>query len=177
MEEDVWMKNAHDVPQIYERLGIDLRDLGCLMIDTESPVDGEIDSSSTYTSSDPKKFWVDGLLDWWHATVRYGFLDGVTRADVDAVLVGMPVPIELNVIGTEVFPSPYPAEPYDCLVARVESPELTDLNTALGILPNVNTFAEYKPHITIGYFQPGSTGAVSLKDKVKTLGFNYGNKL
>lgn len=171
------MKNAHAFPATFERLGIDLRDLGCLMIDTESPVLNEINPTAAYVSPDPKKFWVDGLLDHWHVTVRYGFLPGVNRQDVDAVVNRMRPVRRLDIIGTEIFSSPYENEPYDCLVALADSQLLRDMNTALSVLPNVNTFPEYKPHITIGYFKPGSAGQVTLKNAVKTIGLNYGNKL
>lgn len=171
------MNNAHKFADIYERLGIDLRDLGCLMIDTENPVMGEVDPDSQYKSPDPKKFWVNGLLDNWHATVRYGFLNGVTADDVDRVITGLDIPSEVYPYDTEVFPSPYADEPYECLVALVRHPALYDLNTALSVLPNVNTFPVYKPHVTIGYFKKGAAKDVMLRGAVRTLGFDYGQNL
>jgi 2'-5' RNA ligase len=171
------MKNAHVFGDTYKRLGIDLRDLGCLMIDTENPVASEIDPESEYKSPDPKKFWVNGVLDNWHATVRYGFLNGVTADDVDAVIGDMEVPKEIYVKGLEVFPSTYPDEQYDCLVALVVSPALFDLNTQLSVLPNVNTFPVYKPHVTIGYFKKGAAADVRLRGTIRTLGFDYGQNL
>lgn len=168
------MKNAHTFPHIYDRMGIDLRELGCLMLNTESPV-ASMGEAKPFVSPDPKKFWVKGILDHWHVTVRYGFLQGVAANDVDDVLADFDVPAELKVTGTEIFPSPYKDEVYECLVARVEDPRLVAMNTALSVLPNVNTFPEFKAHITIGYFEKAPE--VELKDTVKTLDFDYGHVL
>jgi 2'-5' RNA ligase len=170
------VKNAHAFPQVYDRLGIDLRSLGCLMLNTETPVQ-TYHGGTAYISSDPKKFWIQGMLDHWHVTVRYGFLDGVAADDIDAVLAEVDFPKYLKLTGTEVFESPYETEQYECLVARVEDESLEAVNTALSVLPNVNTFPEYKAHITIGYFLKGQSPAVALKDVVKTLDLNYGERL
>lgn len=171
------MKNAHTFSSVYSRLGIDLRDLGCLMIDTESPVES-LGHMKPYFSPDPKKFWVNGVLDNWHATVRYGFLPGVSADDVDLVLEHVEVPSELEITGLEVFPSPYPGEQYDCLVARVEDARLEAMNAALSVLPNINTFPIYKAHITIGYFEAAENlEDVVLKEKVGVEYLNYGDKL
>lgn len=170
------MKNAHDFPEVYDRLGIDLRDLGCLMLNTENPVEEWI-KGEEYISPDPKKFWMKGFLDHWHVTVRYGFLPGVSADDIDAVLDFQPLPTRLNITGLEVFPSPYPDEKYDCVVARVDDMALDRLNMALGVLPNVNTFAQYKAHITIGYFVQGEWETPVLKTAVDTLDLDYGHNL
>ncbi len=171
------MKSAHAFPKTYERMGIDLRDLGCLMLNTENPVD-YVHQGTPYVSPDPKKFWVKGRMDHWHVTVRYGFLDGVNADDVDSVLAEVgEFPSKLTLVSTEIFPSPYPEEQYDTLVARVEDKRLNKINQALSVLPNVNTFPEYKAHITIGTFETGRTDYVSLKRSVKTLGLDYGQNL
>lgn len=175
------MKNAHDYPGLYDDLGIDLRDLGCLMIDTESPLLIGAPKGAEYVSPDPKKFWVDGLLDHWHVTARYGMLPQVTRAHVDRVLedIGLPETLSLKNGVFDCFPSPYPDEPYDCVVYRLYSPELQEINAQLSVLPNLNTFVEYKPHITIGYFKPGYFKAnrrnLVAKGTVRVLGYNYGS--
>lgn len=170
------MKNAHEFPHIYKRWGVDLRDLGCLMLNTESPV-WEMYEAVPYVSPDPKKFWIKGLLDHWHVTVRYGFLSGITANDVDDVLADVELPSTLKISGLDVFPSPYEDEEYDCLVARVDDEALTAMNTALSVLPNINTFPEYKAHITIGYFEKNSWQPPLLKSSVKTLDLDYGHNL
>lgn len=173
------MKNAHDFPQVYERLGIDLRDLGCLMLNTKTPVNwlAEDAAEKEYVSPDPKKFWMKGLLDHWHVTVRYGFLPGVSADDIDAVLADVELPSQLKISGMEVFPSPYIDERYECVVARVDDDSLVEMNEALSVLPNVNTFVKYKAHITIGYFQQGRIPDMTLEGRVKTLDLDYGHNL
>lgn len=171
------MKNAHDFKNIYARMGVDLSDLGCLMLNTESPVEQISSTLVPYISPDPKKFWIDGLLDHWHVTVRYGFLKGVLANDIDKVLADFEMPSTLKISGLEVFPSPYEDEKYDCLVARVEDDRLNELNTQLSVLPNVNTFPVYKAHITIGYFEQGSWLPPVLKTHVKTSSLDYGQNL
>lgn len=168
------LKNAHAYPHIYDRLGINLSDLGCLMLSTESPVEF-LGDATPYISPDPKKYWIKGLLDHWHVTVRYGFLPGVATNDVDDVLKDVEIPNTLSLSGVEIFPSPYADEPYECLVARVEDERLKQMNQALSVLPNVNTFPEFKAHITIGYFVKAPT--VVLKSSVSTLDFDYGHDL
>lgn len=169
------MKNAHEYPWIYKEWGVDLRDLGCLMLDTESPVAEIKGSYEPYVSPDKKKFWLNGLSKDWHVTVRYGFLQGITRQHVKDVLSDLEVPTELSISGLDVFPSPYPDEKYNCLVAKVEDESLNAMNTALSILPNVNTFPEYKAHITIGYFT--QIPEIELKETVRTLYFDFGSVL
>lgn len=168
------MKNAHEFPHIYERLGINLNDLGCLMLNTESPV-RVLGEAVPYVSPDPKKFWMKGLLDHWHVTVRYGFLPEVRASDVKDVLASLDVPEELTISGVEVFPSPFSDEPYECLVARVEDPRLVAMNKALSVLPNLNTYPEFKAHITIGYFDKAPE--VELKSAVVVKDFDYGQVL
>lgn len=173
------MKNAHEFGHIYDRLGIDLRDLGCIMLNTENPVSWMDDvADSAYVSPDPKKFWVKGLLDHWHVTVRYGLLPGVTANDVDEVLGWLPLPTHLYIDSFEIFPSPYPDEEYECMVARVDDQSLRDMNAALSVLPNVNTFVEYKPHITVGYFKKGQIPDMDFSENgVGTLNLDYGHNL
>jgi hypothetical protein len=175
-------KNASDFPGLNEELGVGW-DLGCLMLDTEKPY-GELvlTDDDEHVSTDPRKRYVKGLQKEWHVTVRYGLLERVKKSHVDRVLDGVSIPKELVLGDVEMFPSTDPAEPYDCVVARVKDDNLDWLNKQLSVLPNVNTFVEYKPHITIGYFRPGWFVENRHQfhfngNKVKVLGLNYGNAL
>ena len=158
-------------------MGIELGSLGCLRLNTESPVEEWVGEAVPYTSPNESRFWIDGLLDHWHVTLRYGFLSGVLADDIDEVLSGVEWPEGLKISNLEVFPSSYGDEPYDCLVARVEDPRLSEINTQLSVLPNMNTFPVYKAHITIGYFEQGSWSPPVLKSSVKTLDLDYGQNL
>jgi hypothetical protein len=174
-------RNAAQFPGLYDELGIGW-DLGCLMLDTESPIVPFLpDPSEVHISTDPRKKYVRGYQSEWHVTVRYGLLETVRKSHVDRVLEGFELPSSLKIDHLEMFPSYDPSEPYDCVVARVADPVLDSMNQQLSVLPNVNTFVEYKPHITIGYFRAGwfedNVDSLLVKDRVGVLGFNYGNKL
>ncbi len=171
--------SAHDYPQVYSSLGIDLTTLGVLMLDTASPLREDLPSEAEYISPDPAKFWVHGALDNWHVTALYGFLPDVRQEHVKAILADVKMPTMLNIDEIEVFDSPYEGEPYDCVVATVESKKLRELNAALTMLPHVNTFVPYKPHITPGYFARGwakdNKKKIKTWDMVPTLGYNFGS--
>lgn len=177
-------RNANEFPDVYEDLGVRTWAMGCLMLDTTKPyLDLELHDGDEHISEDPRKRFVKGATKDWHVTARYGFLDSVRKRHIDAVLEGFELPTELVIDHYSVFPSTDPEEPYDCVVARVQDIRLNRLNEQLSVLPNVNTFVEYKPHITIGYFRPGfyKDRIAQLNDQtrltVKVLGLNYGDVL
>lgn len=153
------------------------------MLDTENPVPNlVIDAGDEHYSTDIRKKYVKGLQTEWHVTVRYGLLERVRKPHVDRVLEGFELPTELRLGDAELFPSTDPNEPYECVVALVKDDTLFELNKQLSVLPNVSTFVEYKPHITIGYFRPGFFLENRYQfhfngDTVKVLGLNYGNAL
>lgn len=149
-------KNAADFPGLYDSMGYKTWGLGCLMIDTEKPyVDIELAPGDEHISTNPRNMYVKGLQKEWHVTARYGLLPGVESEQVFRVLEGFQMPEILRVDDYDVFPSTDPDEPWDCVVAIVHDPALDEINRQLSILPNINTFVEYRPHITIGYFRPG----------------------
>lgn len=181
------MNNAHHYYGLHEDLGVNLNELGCLMLKTDSPLrsDGlNAISEFAYTANDIDKFWwITGVATDWHVTVRYGFMDNVRQRHVDTVLEGLQMPEELTLSGIEVFPSSVPTEDYGCVVARVDDRSLRKINQQLSVLPNVNTYPEYKPHITIGYFDVAKAIEVAemaerlISTTVATLGYDYGHVL
>ncbi len=88
-----------------------------------------------------------GLEDAPHVTVKYGLI-GNHR---DAIEAALSAAVEITLQRPDVFAS----DESDVLVILVESEALRRLNANLSILPHVDTHAEYKPHITIGYLKPG----------------------
>ena len=150
------MFTAYKLPDVYQELSVDTSQLGCLMIHTENPFSftGTLEEGDEYYS--PNYPYVKGLVTQdWHATVRHGFLPGVKRKHVDRVAINFGLPKTLTGLGFEVFPSVSATEEYECVVLRVSGKELVDLHLGLGVLPNIMTFPEYKPHITFGYFRKG----------------------
>lgn len=177
------MKAAHEFEGLHKDLGIKTSSLGCLMLNTENPLSGLMPEEGQYVSENPELWWIKGLLKDWHVTVRYGFLDGVKRAHVERVIADLKKPDELIPETFDIFPSTYPEENYECVVLRVGSLYLENLHKQLSVLPNVETFPEYKPHITIGYFEPGwfenNLGLLwnKLKPIIKTADYDFGKNL
>lgn len=175
------MKDAHAYPDVFEDLGVNLSELGCLMLKTDNPLKEAIPDTEAYVSSDPNKWWVDGVLDHWHVTVRYGFLPEVSRVHVQKVIKGLSIPSSLHAGTFEVFGQP--DDPYECVVLRIADERLAAMNAQLSVLPHINTYVEYRPHITVGFFNRGwfrsNKGLLyrSVKDTVKTLEFDYGQVL
>lgn len=150
--------SAHQFPGVYEALGIDLRTLGCIMLDVEPlPVSALLAKLGIqpYTSPDTAKFWIRGAVadETAHATLLYGLLKTGPewRDHVDTVLAGW-APDALQVDHVGYFGSPYPDEPYWCIVAHlIVTDNLAEGNARLAFLPHVNTFAGYRPHVTLAY--------------------------
>lgn len=150
------MRNARDYP-LYEDMGVNLDTLGAVMLRVESPLFEPLPVEDAYYSGNPDRYWIDGVVneEKFHVTLRYGFMPEVKEHHVDEILENFPLPLKIDVGYLEVFPTPYEDEPYECLVVRVRSDGLSIAHTQLGILPNLLTFTDYKPHITLGYFKPG----------------------
>lgn len=191
--------SSYNFPDVYKWLGINLSKLGCIMLDLEplpTPQifcqDGITDyiySLDLYSSPDKEKYWIDGYvgLKTAHITLLYGLLQqGINlKPHVDSVLSGWVLDgVEIDQFGY--FPSPYPDEPYYCIVAHIKpTPKLIEGHERLELLPHINTFTGYKPHHTIAYIEKNDdkrdwfindlNNAFAGK-KMKVLGLNYGGK-
>lgn len=176
---------ARDIPGLYDGLGVDPESLGCIMIDTESVAvlehvaEAEAD---IYTSDDSHGQGVAGETEA-HVTLLYGLLENgnVWKDKVDAVLDGWSLPtIKIDHVGH------FELGDKIAIVAHVEAtPELIDGHERLTLLPHVQTFSEYKPHLTLAYVKPDQAVAdkwVAALDQVlagaevKTTGINYGDQ-
>ena len=157
------VNSAHEHQNIYDEIGIDLSSLGCVMLDVDAPnVNDLFENARPYVSKDPKRFWINGINDDHHITVRYGLLNSVRQEHVLQVLKDVQFPEKVFGSHLEVFQSPYPDESYECIVLRIHTDpgiafvnDLLAMREALGFLPNVNTFPGYKAHVTLGYVHKG----------------------
>lgn len=138
--------------------GIDPNRLGCVMLNVEDPWHNAAAwqelKENEYRS--PNLSYVKGLLDHWHATVRYGFLPEVKQSHIEHILSQIEKPDYVLLDEIEVWES-VNGEPYECVVAKVNTlqTELSEAWQSFGVLPNIATFP-YKPHVTLGYFKPGT---------------------
>lgn len=110
-----------------------------------------------YASPNKERFWIDGWVadKVAHITLLYGLMEsGETHKYHAKRLLKNAVPdfVEIDHVG--MFESPYPEERYACVVAHiVPKDELVEAHNRLEMLPHVNTFVGYKPHMTLGYFR------------------------
>lgn len=163
-------ESVHLFPDVHEALGIRIPDLGCIMADVEPiPVldyaaDAGLDPDrDLYVSPNlAERFWINGAVgeSGAHVTLLYGLMQPgpVWRDHVDVLLAD----IDLTTVTVEhvgIFDSPYPDEPYKCIVAHLKlTPALLKAHARLSYLPHINTFPEYRAHVTLAYVKDQLSG-------------------
>jgi hypothetical protein len=178
-------KTAFDYGFQQKYTPIGTKKLGCVMVGTTSPLvtsdvlhTEEFTQKQYFTQRNDRQ-WIKGITPAGrhHVTIRYGFLPDVSALDLHKVANDVHIPEKLSITGYEIFLSPYDDEDadYECVVALIDPTELNDANLQFGVLPNINTYPEFKPHVTIGYFYKGAwdsdLAAYYLTEHVNTLGW------
>lgn len=172
--------SSHQFSEVYKWLGINLNTLGCVMLDVE-PLENmysiEFDGAGValYYAKNKERFWIDGWIadKVAHITLLYGLLEQGKNYEphIAKVLEGWELKeVEISDIGY--FDSPYPDEPYYCIIAHIKTtPELLEGHHRLEFLPHINTFDSYKPHMTICYInkEQGEAYRDRLIEHFKTL--------
>lgn len=181
------MKNANNFIEMYSEMGINVDKLGCIMLNVDGSIFKKPEEEILYYTKHPDRFWINGFVAGKvpHVTLLYGLLEsGVkNKAYVDKVLEGWDIEnVTINDIGY--FDSPYPDEPYYCIVAHINVDNLLfEGHSRLELLPHINTFLTYKPHITIAYIKKDENVRDILigdyndnleLEKIKVLSLNYG---
>lgn len=182
------MTSSNDFKQVYEDLGIDAGRLGCIMIDVEKiPVSDVIPADALWFKEDEPDSHTQGAVseNEPHVTLLYGLMrSGLElKKHVDAVLTDWSEEF-VTIDKVDFFYSNDPHDKYITIIALVKvTDELLEANGRLRMLPHIDTFATYKPHITLAYVKESS----DWKEYIDTLnsdlaglnvpvtGLNYGD--
>lgn len=179
--------SARDYPDLYEGTGVNPNELGCIMLDVEPmevlkhiPAELHDDLVQATTRHDHAMGAVAETEP--HVTLLYGLLENgnVWKDKVDAVLDGWSIgTVKIAEVGYFDTSDSY------AVIAHVETtPELVDGHERLTLLPHIQTFSEYKPHITLAYVNKDADiddwvdylGTAYNGKTVKTAEVNYGDK-
>lgn len=137
----------------------------CVMLGVDSPLfypdylSLPLFQEGQYFESSGKKY-MQGIAGEYHITMKYGILPTVDSEDIHEVLARWSPHNPLEPTRNhwdgdyEVF-GPADAD-YEAVVVPITVTDfLYGVHQELNCLPNVCTFPDYRPHITIGYFQKG----------------------
>lgn len=183
-------ESAYNYSDMYEELGIRIPDLGCIMADLEPIPVMDImtgDEDDLYVSQHPDRTYILGDVGSQkaHLTLLYGLLKPGKewKGYVDRLLEDIDLST-VTVDYVDMFDSPFEDEPYKCVVAHLKiTPEIQKAHARLEYLPHINTFLDYKAHVTLAYVHEDAASywAKWLNDnlagnQLKVTGINYGGR-
>lgn len=149
--------SAYNFPNLYSEMGIDTDAFGCIMLDVDKiPVMEYAQGTEDDLYYNPQKeSYMQGAVAEHvpHMTVLYGLMDSGPnwRKFVNIVLKDWH-PETITVDKVNYFDNP--SMDCYCVVAHIKvTPELNEGNGRLRILPHVDTFMSYKPHVTLAYIK------------------------
>jgi HK97 family phage portal protein len=144
---------ASEIPGLYDDLDIDFDTLGCIMINTQTiPVLKYVPNGENDLVVDTERggHTMGAVAESKaHVTLLFGLLQNgnIWKDKVDAVLNGW----KLDSVTIESVGAFDVGDAYAVVAHIVETPELIDGHERLTLLPHINTFSEYKPHLTLAY--------------------------
>lgn len=148
--------SSHAFAQMYKKMGINVNELGCVMLDIDgSKIENELYDEELYVSGDKKKFWIKGYVAGKnpHVTLLYGLLKPATvyKAYIAEVLKDWSLK-SVIIDKVDYFDSSLRDENYYCIIAKIKvTPKLQEGHDRLEFIPHINTFTSYVPHMTIAY--------------------------
>lgn len=174
---------SRDFPDLYEGIDIDMNDLGCIMLNTEKiPV-------AQYVKNFEKDLFTETNYDQDalpsetvpHVTLLFGLLENgnVWKDKVDMLLKDWKAE-SVTIEEVSYFDL---GDSYAVIGLVEKTPELVDGHERLTLLPHINTFSEYHPHITLAYIKKEADvdrwvkilGKKYNGQKVVAKGINYGD--
>jgi hypothetical protein len=186
---------AHNHAELLREFGFNLSDLGVVMLKVDPlPVRewvgfGDTEDVWVYAPEGHRWPWVKGPVaeTGAHVTVKYGLLEkAYTPRSINAIgqlMVDYEPGTVLRTDIVEIFEEPAVSElGYACIVARIDDEPLRNWNAALSVLPHVDTYAEYKPHLTLGYVKKELATVMAkqmahhLPKYVTTTGLSFGDR-
>lgn len=175
--------SAAQFPEVYATLGIKTDTLGCIMLDIEPlALPDTLDAEDLYYSMEQEFVQGDVVGHAAHATLLFGLLPMLHRnALVDMVLEGWEKPNHVDIESIGVFPGKEEdGTEYSCIVAHLDPAGLVEANSRLRLLPHIDTFPEYRAHMTLAYVKAEATTewvetlSSFVGKLVKTTELNYG---
>ena len=175
---------ASDYPDLYDDIDLIPEKPGCIMLDVVPlQVGRHVDSPEEDLIVEEEGEHAMGLVGETepHVTLLYGLLENgnIWKDKVDELLSDWEL-TELELSYVDYFKT----KDAFAIVAHVKlTPELVDGHERLTLLPHINTFSEYKPHITLAYVKPdpkvaskwiASLNPIYKDAKVSVKGINYG---
>lgn len=172
------IESARTYSHMYGSLGIDIDNLGCLMLDVQNnPYLKQSLSENVVVDGGETR----GCM-WFgsgHITLLYGFMHPAKEYSkaIDTLLNGIKFK-DMKIKSVELFETT--VQNSYCLVATIKQNDVLDeAHSRLSFLPHLNTFAEYRPHITLAYVNTHNINMVHLNNMlagsdVVPIGLNYG---
>lgn len=161
--------SARDFPDLYSDLDIDPANLGCIMIDTKTLDVAKFITNAQDDLADENSLEAEKEA---HVTLLYGLLENGNKwkDKVDALLKGWNMDSVL-IDEVDYFDL---GQSYAIVAHIKKTDEIIDGHERLTLLPHINTFSEYKPHLTLAYVKHRQL----IADKwVEALGNEYNGKM
>lgn len=155
--------NSHEVPAVYKRCGINLNELGCVMLGLE-PFEirralGHDLQKDLFWHPDPERWWIKGPVgeSKAHVTLLYGLVKTLFTdshdyfGSIDDVMTGWEQPETVRIAEIVAW-TPPDGGPYRTIVGKIAvDPALQEAHERLSFMPHVDTFPTYAPHVTLAY--------------------------